>query len=82
MGLGDRGAHHLGRLQDGQHVAVSVQHLEVDGLQNLIWSIQLQEQHDEDPGVRNLLESSGSHIMVDQENFSYNSKHFSQQINL
>ena len=73
---------YLGWSQNVQHVTVGRQNLEIYGFQNLIWCVQFQEQHDENPVIRNLLEVRGSHIVIYEENPSNNSQNFVEQIDL
>ena len=73
---------YLGGPEDGQHVAVSRQNLEVDCLQNLVGGVKLQEEHDEDPVIGNLLELCGSYVMVDEEDSSNYTQHFVEKIDL
>ena len=73
---------YLGWSENGEHVAVGGEHLKVDCLQDLIWSIEFQEEHDENAVVGNLLEISGSHVMIYQENSSNYSKNLVQKIDL
>ena len=73
---------YLGGPEDGQHVAVSRQNLEVDCLKNLVGGVELQEEHDEDPVVGNLLELGGSHVMVDEKDSRNNTQHFVKKIDL
>ena len=56
--------------------------MEIYGFQNLIWCVQFQEQHDENPMIRNLLEVRGSDIVIDEENPGNDSQNFVKQINL
>ena len=56
--------------------------MEVDCLQNLVGGVELQEEHDEDPVVWNLLELCGSHVMVDEKDSRNNTQHFVKKIDL
>lgn len=49
--------------------------LEVDGLQDVLRGVELQQQHDEDAVVRQLLEFCLSHIMILDQNAYYNAEH-------
>ena len=48
----------------------------------MVGGVELQEEHDEDPVVGNLLELGGSHVMVDEEDSSDNTQHFVEKIDL
>ena len=73
---------YLSRSENGQHIAVGCKYLEVDRLEDLVRSVELQEEHDEDPVVGHLLKFCGPNIMIYQEYPSHNTKHFVQQVDL
>ena len=56
--------------------------MEVDRFQDLIRSIQFQEEHDEDPMVGNLLEIGGSYVMIYQQNSGNKSENLVEEIDL
>ena len=68
--------------EDVQHVAVCGQHLEVYCLQDLVWGVELEEEHDKYPVIGDLLEFGSSHIMVDEEDSSNNAENFVKQVDL
>jgi hypothetical protein len=49
--------------------------LKVDILQDMFWSIKLNEEHNEDAVVGQLLEFPMPHLMVLQKDTSHNAKH-------
>ena len=57
----------------------SSEHLEVDGLKDMLRGVQLNEQHDEDPVVGHLLEFRLPHFMVLKEHSCYNSKNLQRK---
>ena len=57
-------------------------HLEVDCLKNLVRCVQFQEEHDENPVIRNLLEVRGSDIVIYEENPGNNSQNLVEQVDL
>ena len=56
--------------------------MEVDCLQDRVWGVELEEEHDEDPVIGDLLEFGTSHIMVNEKNTSNNAENFVQQVDL
>ena len=56
--------------------------MEVDCLQDLLRGVELQEEHDEDAMVGDLLEFCCSYVMVYQQHASNDAKDFVQQIDL
>ena len=73
---------YLGWSQNVQHVTVGRQNLEIYRLQDLIRCVQFQEQHDENPVIRNLLEVRGSHVVIYEENPGNNSQNLVEQVDL
>ena len=55
-----------------RHLPEGGEGLEVDGLQHVLGGIELEQQHDEDAVVRQLLELSLSHIMVLDQHSNHN----------
>lgn len=53
--------------------------LEVDGLQDVLRGIELQQQHDEDSVVRQLLKFRLTDIMVLNQHTNYNTQHLGKQ---
>ena len=56
--------------------------MEVYCLQDRVWGVELEEEHNEDPVIGDLLELDTSHIMVNKENTSNNAENFVQQVDL
>lgn len=52
------------RPQDVQSVTVGVQHVEIDGFENGLRGVQLEEKHGEDALVRQLVEIGAASIVV------------------
>ena len=42
----------------------SSEHLEVDAFEYMFWSIELNEEHDEDPVIRKLLELAVTYLVI------------------
>lgn len=53
--------------------------LEVDGLQDVLRSIELQQQHDEDPMVRQLLKFRLTDVVVLNQHADYDTQHLKLQ---
>lgn len=70
------------RAQDVQGMAERRQYLEVDSLEHRLGCAQLQEEHDEDPVIRQLLEVGAAYLVILQQHTRYNTKHLIQKIDL
>lgn len=53
--------------------------LEVDGLQDVLGSVELQQQHDEDPVVRQLLKLRLTHVVVLNQHADDDTQHLEKQ---
>ena len=69
-------------LPAGHQLGVEVLRIGQGRLQGLVRGVELQEEHDEDPVIGDLLELSCSDIMVNEEDASNNAENFVKQVDL
>lgn len=61
--------------EGGSHSPEGGEHLVVDALEHVFGRVQLDEEHDEDAVIRQLLELRVSHFVVLQQNPSHDAQH-------
>ena len=68
--------------QQMANVPERLQYFKVDGFEDLLWSVELNEEHDEDTMIRQLLEVHVADVVVLQQNSSNNTQHLQQQFTI